>query len=140
VSEAERYASHLFVLRALLATLKPRRVLEFGSGLYSTPFFLRSRRLESLVSVEEDPEWAERVRVNGDKRLVVQPQFDGSLMDFDLVFIDNARAVEERAKTIRWVLSQEHPVVVIHDAETPEYARVVAELSPLPTTAIVSPS
>jgi predicted O-methyltransferase YrrM len=138
VSEAERYASHLIALKALLATLKPRRILEFGSGLYSTSFFLRSRRLESLVSVEDDPEWAEQVRANGDKRLVVQPRFDGSLMDFDLVFIDSGRTVEERTKTIRWVLRQEHPVVAIHDAET--YARVIAELSPLPTTAIVSPS
>jgi predicted O-methyltransferase YrrM len=134
----DRYASHVPVLRALPA----RRVLELGAGEHSTKEFLKMPGLEHLTSVENDPEWARRAATDDPRHemLLVEgriadhvPALDG----YDLVFIDDSTNAAERAATIRAVLSQPHPLVVIHDAEVPEYAAVIAELSPSPATAVV---
>src|SRR4051794_36469667 len=58
------YATHLPVLIALGGYLPIRRVLELGSGLYSTPAFLDRGAfpyLELLLSIEHDREWGGRV-------------------------------------------------------------------------------
>lgn len=46
------------------ATLKPRTIIEFGSGVSSVAFLLASERLglSRLISFEHDPDWADRVR------------------------------------------------------------------------------
>ena len=98
--------------------------------------------LEKLTSIENDPAWAERAATTDDRhemRLVSGPVALNipPLEDYDLVFIDDSTSAAERAQTIRAVLSQPHPPVVIHDAEVPEYARVISELSPMPATAVI---
>lgn len=121
---ADPYASHLPVLRALLDTYPIRRVLEFGAGPYSTPLFLDSP-LGELVSVEPDPEWQEKVGT-GDERHVVVPSHDGPL-DFDLILIDDGTCEAERNETIRRVLPDKPPLVVVHDAEV--YRSTIFELA-----------
>lgn len=115
------YATHLPILRGLCNLISPRNVLEFGAGKFSTPFFLSVTSVEKLVSVETDPEWARKVKeACPDSRLTVRKTAPNP-KDFDLVFIDDGHYPPERVKTIRKVLSKEHPPVVIHDAEVPEY-------------------
>jgi predicted O-methyltransferase YrrM len=125
------YASHLPILKFVLALVKPKRVLELGAGLYSTPEFLRCESIERVDSLETDPDWAARVNreVGNDDRLRIWKD-DGLEQDYenyDLVFIDNGNNATERIAAIRAVLSRPHPVTVIHDAEV--YAGVIHELA-----------
>ena len=142
----DAYASHLPVLRMVLALAKPKRVLELGMGSYSTPAFLASP-LERLVSIETVPEWA--VAADYDERHTIRVVEDTAealpdLHDFDLVFIDNDDNPTDRERAIRAVLSQEHPATVIHDAENPAYQAAI-DLAPnrvtftaeVPWTAVV---
>ncbi len=127
------YGSHMSVLRAVLNTHKPKRVLEYGAGLYSTPLFLSRPHVEQLVSVEPDADWRHRIRnANDDPRLHMLAAGDFKPSDFDLIFIDNGQDGAtplggERAQTIRDVLSKKHPIVVVHDAEFPAYATAIEE-------------
>lgn len=136
--DEERYASHLPVLKALCADLKPRRVLEFGAGFHSTAFFLGLEGLEKLVSVEVDARWELRMRKEfPDERLKLVGHPPEKMEDFQLVFIDDGKNAAEREETIRWVLGRPHPPVVIHDAEVLDYALAISRCSPLPATAVV---
>ena len=138
----DRYASHVRVLQALPSVIDVRRVLELGAGDYSTRVFLSMPDLEQLTSIENDPEWAERAAtddVRHDMRLVSGPIALNlpPLEDYDLVFIDDSTSAADRAGTIRAVLSQPHPPVVIHDCEVAEYAAAIGQCSYLPATAVV---
>lgn len=139
--DESEYATHLPILRRF----KPKRVLEFGAGFYSTALFLSMPKLERLVSVETDPKWRTRLREEySDPRWELTTKHHEP-KDFDLVLIDDGTTIGERCKTIRWVLGQEHPRVVIHDAETPDY-REIYQAHPhilyaleIPQTAVVMP-
>jgi len=124
------YGSHVPVLLVLSKLLKPRRVLELGCGVFSTPTFLDIEcfpSLEHLVSIETSSEWVEAVSriVGGDSRW--QPQLltgvaplIGSLDGFDLIFVDDGRDTIERSKTLRTVLAARPTCpVAVHDAEAP---------------------
>lgn len=59
------YGTHVPVLMAAIALIKPKRILELGSGFYSTPLFLDKRYCPSvtqLTSIETDASWFEHVR------------------------------------------------------------------------------
>ena len=144
-ASADPYASHLPVLRALVEMVKPRAVLEFGAGDYSTPFFL-TLDIESLWSVETDPAWAVRAQSNDTRHTVAAEA--PSLSGFDLVFIDDGKNASDREHTIRNVLKEDHPVFVIHDAEVPEYRAAIHDLASeravfcalaMPQTAVIWP-
>jgi predicted O-methyltransferase YrrM len=146
LTKPDPYSSHLLLLRSLLRTARPERVLEFGAGLYSTPCFLERPELKRIVSVEADPEWRKKVAHHcDDSRLVLRPDKRVLPDAFDLIFIDDGGSAAERLDTIRFVLSQTHPTTVIHDAEVPEYAAAIKELAitysiydaTLPATAVV---
>jgi predicted O-methyltransferase YrrM len=126
------YSTHLPILEGLCRLISPGRILEFGAGQYSTTFFL-SQPIDELVSIEIDSEWRERIaNAHDDPRLMIQggPVLLPPLTDFDLVLIDDGKAADERDRTIRYVLSQPHPPVVIHDAEVPKYRQAIHECSP----------
>lgn len=141
---ADEYASHLPVLKAVMALLKPKEVLELGAGLHSTPFFLTCP-IKRLVSVETDPEWAIKVTKEcPDSRLSIRTSLDNlTPLSFDLVFIDNGTTKAEREKAIRWGLEGAHPPTIVHDAEV--YATLLSELAPdyvsiptIPATAVIA--
>jgi hypothetical protein len=129
-SEQDDYATHLPVLELVCALAKPRTALELGVGHHSTPFLLGC--VERLTSIETDSEWAARFPDHPDLRLL-EPLDIPDPAEFDLVFIDNGSGADQthresvREQTIRAILSTEHPIVVIHDAENPRYARVIIE-------------
>jgi hypothetical protein len=103
-----------------------QRILELGSGDYSTSVFLSYPCVEVLTSVEPIAEWRERID-RGDRRHEILEQLPSarSLLSYSLVMIDNGgtstvkqEREDERRSTIRTVLSQPHPLVVVHDAST----------------------
>jgi len=138
------YASHLQVLNTILNTHKPKRVLEYGSGEYSTGLFLSRPHVEKLTVVETDFEW--RRKLPKDDRVTVLVEGYDNPNSYDLVFIDDGVTADHRCRTIRNVLSRRHPIVVIHDAEVPEYRELIDELADEvliyrtdPDTAVVIP-
>lgn len=124
---SDPYASHLPVLKALTKLVPMRRVLEFGAGVHSTPFFLSLPQLEALWSVETDASWRERV-ITDDARHTVSPETP-LLGDFDFIFIDDGQNAADREHTIRNVLASSHPVTAIHDAEVSEYRTAIRDLA-----------
>lgn len=115
------FGTHVPVLKAL--DPPPTRVLEYGSGYFSTATFLAMPSVVQLVSVELYPDWADQMAEEfGGEHYERWTLLDANdevppLLDFDLVFVDDGRTEDERIGTIAHVLGQPHPRVVIHDAE-----------------------
>ena len=112
------YATHFHALLDVMVSLGPKTILETGSGLYSTGFFL-GFDIEKLVSIENDPEWVRdtedprhrviKVKGNVADRL---PGLDG----YDLIFVDDD-PVEGRVETLKKVLAKARGIVVVHDTD-----------------------
>lgn len=114
------------------ATFRPERVLEVGTGFYSTPLFLNPNvcpGLKLLHSIENDPDWFRQVRSANmpDKRWKSEiwegpvsaniPRLDMSA--YDLIFIDDSADVISRSQTVQAVhVGRPRCPVVIHDAES----------------------
>jgi hypothetical protein len=127
----EPYSTHLPILCALGASVQPKRIVEYGSGLNSTPAFLdRSLfpRLESLLSFENSRSWYEAVAesTRNDARMQLR-LVEGAmkhavaindLEGCSLVFVDDSDEFG-RADTIKAIAAC-RPVevpIVIHDLE-----------------------
>lgn len=116
------YETHL----AVLETLAFRHVLEFGAGPHSTRFFIE--RAETVCSVEGDDEWFEWATgeyIDADNLTLTRTR-PRSLVEFDLILIDDGQTAAQRVETLVWVLSRKRrPPTVVHDAEVPEYRAVL---------------
>lgn len=138
------YSSHLPTLRRVLRDFPIKRVLETGSGLYSTAFFL-ARGVE-LVSIENNPDWGQPKRPRHDFRLVDGPvwQHLPPLEGFDLIFVDDDPP-EEREETLRRVLAAAPALVVAHDADHNKFDEILSgfaqyrDSSRKPHTAVLHP-
>jgi len=130
------FSTHLPVLFGLAQILRPRHVLEFGSGLYSTPVFLDRRVFRDLISLdtyESDPAWLTEVQrlLHCDDRVTIHPIIGGMynlhelrrLDAYDLIFVDNSMDWRERVKTIDWISDcrPTNSVVLVHDFEFDPY-------------------
>lgn len=135
-TEAIACGTHVPILSALANVIKPNRVLELGSGLFSTPLFLDRNvfdSLEFLHVLENDPEWFDAVSntIGSDDRITyglvsgrIAPYASRlDISSFDFVFIDDSKSASERAATIAIVASLMSPdaIAVIHDFEEPAY-------------------
>ena len=134
---ATPYATHLPVLIAVANVIRPQTLVEYGSGLISTPAFLDRTLfpdLQTAISFEDDADWMGRVAAaTDDDRLslrladgAVAAAVDAVNVDAaDLILIDDSCAAADRAATIAAVLRflpRSGPTtVLVHDAETPEY-------------------
>ena len=142
---AEPFTTHLPILAALAVHRPVRRVVEYGSGLISTPAFLDRTLfpdLEQIVSYENDAAWSHKVaEAIDDERLHLRTVRDAvadavvaaETAAADLIFIDDSVSEPERAATIRAALATlaatdpaAAPVVVIHDFETAGYRDAAA--------------
>ena len=126
------YATHLPVLALAIALWRPARIVEFGTGGFSTHAFLNRDVfpwVESLVSFEDNRAWFDITEgtLGADPRFSVR-YVEGpiknaatreNLADADLIFLDDSALGAERAQTIRAVAATcgTRPLVVIHDYE-----------------------
>ena len=122
------HASHLPVLIGIGMKSRIRRVLEIGSGPYSTPLFLNLEvfpDLTELVSVEPNAEWAQKARSYGRRDSRINLMYDQPVdrSRFDLIFIDGSD-VTGRIETLRQLSAQPSftGLIVIHDSEVPLYS------------------
>jgi LmbE family N-acetylglucosaminyl deacetylase len=118
------------VLIGLSRMYKPRRILEFGAGQYSTPLFLNREvfsEVELLHSLENGSTWKPRLEelAAGDSRLKLSftdAPLDKlvpglNFADYDLVFVDdNPRS--HQAVADHCVPSN---VIIIHDYNEVQY-------------------
>ena len=116
---SDPYATHLPILKALSEFVPLRRVLEYGAGDYSTPFFLSLPDLKRLVSVEDDEEWATK------RHVCHEVVTEAPEEDFDFVLVDDGRDSAARLLTIEAALAAPHPPTAIHDAEV--YAAAIKQ-------------
>ena len=134
------YSTHIPILIALANNFKIRRVLELGSGEFSTGVFLNRsvfRDLTRLDSFETDQMWLDRTAQSAGKDERYHPclvdemaaALRGIDVDpFDLILVDDSTSAAERAETIKQ-LSRQRPknvLVVIHDFEVNEYREAAA--------------
>lgn len=121
-------ATHLPVLELMKRT-NIRRVLELGSGEYSTKKFLEFPDLEKLFSYEDDTEWFLLMNNLKDRRFItflekdlVKVVGEIDLNFFDLIFVDCCQYPEERVAVIK-KLAEQRPkaIVIIHDFENKLY-------------------
>ena len=129
------HASHIPALELIASCKEIYKVIEFGSGIYSTSHFLNKnvfRHLTSLVSFESQEEWYASIKKQyTDNRLNLihtteQDSLKASLeyAPVDLVFVDG-KAATMRVPT---ALNAKHltSLVVLHDANDQQYYEAIA--------------
>jgi hypothetical protein len=128
------YATHIPVLVGVAAACRPKRLVEFGSGDFSTLTFLDQTVFPSILRVESyenNPEWMQHMeaKLAGNPRGVVH-FFQGRMRAAvaaadpgaaDLIFIDDSPSGWERAHTVLEVARtcRERPIAVVHDYDLP---------------------
>jgi len=143
------YGSHLPTLATAHRLRGPwHQALEFGSGDYSTSWFLELEELQLLVSVEADPDWRSRWQRRGDARHHVLER-RVTPAGFDVVLIDDGRSdghpdgMQTRLETIHFVMPRRTGLVLVHDANVPEYVEALDQYDPFqivhtdPPTAVI---
>lgn len=124
---APTWDSYKEALLGVIDVLKPKRVLEFGIGK-STDLFLSLDCIETLDSVEHNPEWVAKYhsKVSDRFNLIFEPDpflyplVEGRFQEYDLVFVDGIQRPEcldnyrDKCK-----------VAIIHDAERPQYQEAI---------------
>jgi hypothetical protein len=130
------YATHIPVLIGIGKLFKIRRILELGSGLYSTSTFLNKSVFPDLISLrsfENDPAWPHKIPdpIKNDPRMTLT-LVDGSISSaiknvdsgkYDLVFVDDSANEAERTATIAQITQSffDSTIVLIHDYEVDSY-------------------
>jgi hypothetical protein len=134
-------SSHQPVLAAIAKLFPIKRVLELGSGEFSTAAFLNRKlfpHVEHVLSIETNPDWKQHVEqfIGPDSRLQIAlvdsdirknaANFDYPA--FDVVFVDSGTTPTERATMIEEVAKRHHEsnLVVCHDFENALYQKVAA--------------
>ncbi len=128
------FATHMPVLVGVAAACLPERLVEFGSGNFSTLAFLDEAVFPSLLrieSYENDLYWMQQTeaKLAGNPRVAYR-FFEGRMRDAvhgadpaaaDLIFIDDSMSGWERAHTVREVARNcgERPITIVHDYELP---------------------
>lgn len=139
----EPYSTHVPILIGLSRQVTIRRVLELGSGRYSTLTFLDRDAFPDVVrvdSLETDRLWLSELRelTSADSRvrmhLVERPMASAvariELNEYDLIFVDDSTDELSRATTIANVAARAGrcAIVVIHDYEIGSYRRAARGL------------
>jgi len=124
VEAASTWDSYKDALMDLLNKIKPKRVLEFGSG-NSTKIFSSYESIEAVDSVESCPIWADKVRGLPKVQVILQesdhlyPFAIGRFDRYDLIMVDGAERPRclEQSKT----MLSDNGYIILHDAKREEY-------------------
>jgi hypothetical protein len=124
------FSTHLPILASLGQLVKPKKILELGSGNYSSRLFLDTsyfQFVEKVDSFENDERWAAAVLKNvgsdhrfnltcDEKHISIQVA-DLNLEDYDLIFIDDSIDSIQRSATIKLIASKKpsRAICVVHD-------------------------
>jgi len=126
---ASSYDSYIETLFIVLGALKPKKVLEFGTGK-STELLAHYPSVESLTSVEHDIYYYRKILVTDLPKtdIVYEPNLDeycrvGLPGGYDFVFVDG----RERSRCLLNIKESLNPrhAVLIHDAEREQYQEAI---------------
>jgi predicted O-methyltransferase YrrM len=133
---ANDYATHVPILVGIASAFRIVKILEFGSGLYSTLTFLNPFAYPDVCeidSIETDPEWMSKISIaaSRDSRLrmhLVEEPIERVLEnfvhhDYDLVFVDSSTDANRRASLLRALARTKslNALIAIHDFEVGLY-------------------
>lgn len=120
----DKVASHLPVLDLIKRLSCVRRILELGSGVYSTNKLLEYPALERLTSYEDHKAWYDEFGLRDDKWVcILEGDLPGlvgriDLDEFDLIFVDCSDTAPRRAQVLEALFSRRpDAIVVLHDYE-----------------------
>ena len=121
---AQTWDSYKEALMELLDKVKPKKVLEFGSG-GSTKIFSDYESVETVDSVENCPIWADKVRGLPKVQVILQesdhlyPFAIGRFDKYDLIMVDGLQRPRclEQSKDMLTDIGY----IILHDAEREEY-------------------
>ena len=128
------YATHIPVLVGVAAAFLPKRLVEFGSGDFSTLAFLDETAFPSLVqlsSYENNLSWVRHMetKLAGNPRVDLR-FFEGRMRDAvstanlaaaDLIFVDDSPSGWERGHTLAAVAQscRKRQLTIVHDYDLP---------------------
>jgi hypothetical protein len=128
----EPYATHVPVLVGVAAAYKPKLLIEFGAGSFSTLSFMDQiafPSLEEVRSYENNEQWLEQIqeRSRGSSRVnlqyvagdMYQAVAKANVDTADMIFLDDSPTAQARVPTVKEVsrLCGERPIVILHDYE-----------------------
>lgn len=126
----ERYATHLPVLRACIASLSasirdPISIVEHGMGLGSTPYFHSLAHVDQFTSFEREPEWLECANCASGStgHLVIHVHDDLTAINVNIARPDRTLGLvdgyaSQRPHVLDAWMRQGVALIVEHDADT----------------------
>lgn len=127
MEQTNLYSTHLPLIRKLFSIIeKPKLVLEFGMGLYSTEFFIMNS--EKTISIEmQSEEWFNNMidkfknfkNWEAHKLLGKDTYKEFNFIKPDISFIDGHG--ETRPECVNLMMDLECPIIIAHDTETYTY-------------------
>jgi predicted O-methyltransferase YrrM len=130
------YATHVPILVGIASAFRIVKILEFGSGLYSTLTFLNRFAypdVREIDSIETDPQWMSKISnaASEDSRLrmhLVEEPIERVLEnfvhhDYDLVFVDSSTDAKRRASLLGALARTKslNALIALHDFEVGLY-------------------
>jgi hypothetical protein len=128
----EPYATHVPVLVGVAAAYRPKLLIEFGAGSFSTLSFMDEIAfpwLEEVRSYENNEQWLEQIqeKSRGNSRVnlqyvagdMYQAVAKANVAAADMIFLDDSPTAQARVPTVKEVsrLCGERPIVILHDYE-----------------------
>jgi len=124
------YATHLPILKFVFEYMKPKNVMEWGMGAYSTPFFLD--HCDSVYSFETSEEWYNKIVEKYKERSNFRYSIDGKASavletlneiisegkKYDLVFNDGG---DDSRHIIAQTAQYWAQVIISHDTQEKQY-------------------
>jgi hypothetical protein len=127
MNKIDNYSTHLPLLEKIFSVMdKPKTVLEFGMGNFSTQFFIE--KSENTISIEmQSEEWYNDMfkkfssNSNWSPHLYLGPEtFMGfKFTSVDLCFVDGHG--ETRPECVNHMMNLNCPIIIAHDTETSSY-------------------
>lgn len=127
---AQSWDSYIDTLLVVLDELRPKRVLEYGSGK-STQVLAMSPSVEQLRTVEHDKEWFDKAKQQAfiNTELIYEPNGGAYSLShgggkYDLIFVDG---IERPAcLDVASYIVNFNGAVILHDAARSEYANAIS--------------
>lgn len=131
------YATHMPIIIGLSRLYKPKTILEFGAGRFSTPLFLDRRAfpaVEKVVSCESSQDWVNIVTNETNLNQISEGRHEWRVNndeaptdDWDLVFADSG-TIEHKVALIHKCIPRTK-FTMIHDSEVPDYQFFTTEFN-----------
>ncbi len=122
-------SSHVPVLMEFLKVFRPRLVMEYGGGVFSTEIFLKSKSCYSLTTLETHGKWCEFIRkryssfpghliahFENKELLSYVKELRNGRLKYDLVFVDTQNKIRVPLIELSTKITDN---IICHDTQAP---------------------